>query len=121
MGTMAKGPAAAEEDSLLLPAAALSSSPAVVAPAKGAAAPAPQAAVVARSWAGPATAHAVKPKIAAPVEKPRPPGEVIRVPIDGAIEVADVPTLWGERLVALLGVEPGHDGLLVDPLLVALH
>jgi ATP-dependent RNA helicase DeaD len=68
-------------------AAALSSSPAVVAPVKGAAAPAPQAAVVARSWAGPATAHAVKPKVAAPVEKPRPPGEVIRVPIDGAIEV----------------------------------
>jgi len=68
-------------------AAALSSSPAVVALVKGAAAPAPQAAVVARSWAGPATAHAVKPKIAAPVEKPRPPGEVIRVPIDGVIEV----------------------------------
>ena len=43
--------------------------------------------VVARSWAGPTTAHAVKPKVAAPVEKPRPPGEVIRVPIDGAIEV----------------------------------
>ena len=43
--------------------------------------------VVARSWAGPTTTHAVKPKVAAPVEKPRPPGEVIRVPIDGAIEV----------------------------------
>ena len=44
--------------------------------------------------------------------------EVEQALIDGAIEVADVPTLWGERLVALLGVEPGEsfaEGPLQDP------
>jgi carboxypeptidase Taq len=44
--------------------------------------------------------------------------EVEQALIDGTIEVADVPTLWGERLVALLGVEPGDsfaEGPLQDP------
>lgn len=38
--------------------------------------------------------------------------------IDGAIEVADVPALWNERMVALLGVAPGDsfaEGPLQDP------
>jgi carboxypeptidase Taq len=38
--------------------------------------------------------------------------------IDGAIEVADVPALWGERMVALLGVSPDDsfaEGPLQDP------
>ena len=48
---------------------------------------APAAPVAARSWAGPAAPHAVKPKVAAPVEKARPPGETIRVPIDGEREI----------------------------------
>ena len=44
--------------------------------------------------------------------------EVERALIEGAIEVADVPALWSERSVALLGVEPGTsftEGPLQDP------
>ena len=44
--------------------------------------------------------------------------EVEKALIEGAIEVAEVPALWSERSVALLGVEPGTsfaEGPLQDP------
>ena len=44
--------------------------------------------------------------------------EVEQALVDGAIAVADVPALWRERAVALLGVEPGTsfaEGPLQDP------